>query len=49
MYARKIVGTSPEKDINGLERRRTKRKRFGKHRYGDCKSDKFMQKVASLL
>lgn len=27
---KKTLGTSPEKDINGLERRRTKRKRFGK-------------------
>lgn len=25
------IGTTPEKDINGLERRKIKRKRFGKH------------------
>ena len=30
-----LPGTSPEKDINGLERRKSKRRRFGKHTMRD--------------
>jgi hypothetical protein len=36
------IGTSPEKDINGLERRKSsKRRRFGKHQVIDDASQNY--------
>lgn len=36
------LGTSPEKSINGLERRKLKRKRFGKHRQERVAEEKLL-------